>query len=244
MRHIFMTLLALGLLLLETNGASQGQVRKPNPQQQMQGKSTDYEFVVPESVKVRTLEPPPPEFDEKGKLKKYTPEELKAMKGTDPADQRLPGYKLAFNELRVGDVVQVSISKPKSAPGAAPAPKPKKDGEGDGEEKTTKAAPAAAPTQWTPVSQMQGTIARFNDGPTKEVTVRVSANGMPAYPGRPQQGGGDKGKPGGERGGEKGGNNNAANTQVVEPARGQVTMIVISQRGPAEQEKKGRDKKK
>ena len=53
----------------------------------------------------------PEQFDEKGKPKKFTKEELKELKG----DPKLPGYKAEFGDLKPGEVVKVVFAKPKEA---------------------------------------------------------------------------------------------------------------------------------
>lgn len=50
----------------------------------------------------------PTEFDDKGYPKKYTPAELKALKGSNP---NLPGYAADFEKLQPGDLVRVQFSK-------------------------------------------------------------------------------------------------------------------------------------
>jgi len=73
----------------------------------------DVEFQVSDTVQVRT-ELLPSVYDEKGEVKKYTDEEKKQLKGkrTD-----LPGYEGKIDDLKVGQLVTVTL-------GAAPAPKP------------------------------------------------------------------------------------------------------------------------
>lgn len=53
---------------------------------------------------------PPLVFDEKGKPKKYTQKELKELKGDDP---KLPGYQADFDSIRMGQIVQVVLTKKK-----------------------------------------------------------------------------------------------------------------------------------
>src|SRR5580692_1107206 len=69
--------------------------------------STDYTITYnSQAGKVRTFDLPP-NYDEKGNPKKYTKAELQKLKGDDPAEKKLPGYKSDFSELKVGDYVQV-----------------------------------------------------------------------------------------------------------------------------------------
>jgi hypothetical protein len=77
----------------------------------------DVELTATEDVKVRLLYPPP-QFDDKGKIKKYTPKELKELKGPDP---KLPGYTGEFSDLQQDQIVQVTLVKKK---GETPPVKP------------------------------------------------------------------------------------------------------------------------
>ena len=72
--------------------------------------TTDYTMTYSSQAgKVRTFDLPPV-YDDKGKPRKYTKAELQALKGDDPAEKKLPGYKADFSEMKVGDYVEVSIS--------------------------------------------------------------------------------------------------------------------------------------
>ena len=69
------------------------------------------EFQSSETIKVRTLVLPE-EFDEKGKPKKYTKEELAELKGKD---KNLPGYESSLDKLETGQrlrVVLAAVKKP------------------------------------------------------------------------------------------------------------------------------------
>jgi len=59
-------------------------------------------------AKVRQLKLPLA-FDDKGNPRKYTPEELRDLKGTEG----LPGYTADFTDLKPGQIVRVSKSKRK-----------------------------------------------------------------------------------------------------------------------------------
>jgi hypothetical protein len=76
----------------------------------------DVELQTIEDVKVRMLTPPP-QFDDKGHVKKYTAKELKELRGPDP---KLPGYQAEFGDLHEGQIVQVHLVKKKGVPTAAP----------------------------------------------------------------------------------------------------------------------------
>jgi hypothetical protein len=63
------------------------------------------EFQAEENVKVRKKHLPE-EFDEKGNIKHYTAAELVKLKGKD---SELPGYESSAEDLKVGQVVQVTL---------------------------------------------------------------------------------------------------------------------------------------
>jgi hypothetical protein len=69
------------------------------------------EFQGSETVKVRTMVLPE-EFDDKGKPKKYTKEELATLKGKDTT---LPGYESSLEKLETGQKLRVVYSKKKAA---------------------------------------------------------------------------------------------------------------------------------
>lgn len=60
---------------------------------------------------------PPTEYDEKGFLKKYTPEDLRKMKGSD---SRLPGYEAEIEDLQPGQLVRLYLNPPGKQKAAAP----------------------------------------------------------------------------------------------------------------------------
>jgi hypothetical protein len=71
-------------------------------------------FHASENLKVR-IKDLPKQFDEKGKIKRYSQKELSERKGKDKS---LPGFESSPEALRVGQVVQVTlrpIKKPKAA---------------------------------------------------------------------------------------------------------------------------------
>lgn len=73
-------------------------------------KSKDVDLILADDVKVR-VGAPPREFDDKGGIKKYTPEELKNLKGSDT---KVWGYASDTNALKTGDVVRVIVGRKKS----------------------------------------------------------------------------------------------------------------------------------
>ncbi|MGE3809374.1 MAG: hypothetical protein AB7K24_32320 [Gemmataceae bacterium] len=111
-----LALLVAGLWLVSV-ADSQGQFPKRRPGQRPGGNQpgtvkVDVEVTPADSVAVRVMELKP-EFDQKGRLKQYTPAEALKLKGDTPAEQKLVGYKTAYTELKRGDVVQVSLATPK-----------------------------------------------------------------------------------------------------------------------------------
>jgi hypothetical protein len=91
-------------------------------------RNQDLELKAADDIKVRLLQPPL-QFDEKGRIKKYTRKELDELKGPDKS---LPGYQGDFDNLKAGQTVKVYLVKKKTAP--KPPGKKKDDGE-DLEEK-------------------------------------------------------------------------------------------------------------
>jgi hypothetical protein len=75
-------------------------------------KTTDVEWQSIDDVKVRMLNPPP-KFDDKGRIKRYTKKELNELKGDD---KKTPGYPAEFSDLKQGQYVQVSLVQKKGAP--------------------------------------------------------------------------------------------------------------------------------
>jgi len=78
----------------------------------------DVEFFTADETTVRTLNPEP-KFDDKGRIAKYTEEELKELKGPDP---KAPGYNADFSELRPGVIVQLTLVKKKDVKVVKPDP--------------------------------------------------------------------------------------------------------------------------
>jgi hypothetical protein len=80
----------------------------------------DVELEMADSVKIRSTHPLQ-QFDDKGNIKKrFTPKELKELKG----DERLPGYSAELTDLHPGQTVSVKLArvrpaKPTDAPPAA-----------------------------------------------------------------------------------------------------------------------------
>jgi hypothetical protein len=71
----------------------------------------DVELQAADEIKVRQSQPPV-DFDEKGRPKKYTAQELKELKGPG----NLPGFPAEFDSLKADQVVKVYLAKRKDAP--------------------------------------------------------------------------------------------------------------------------------
>jgi hypothetical protein len=67
-------------------------------------RTANVDFQIEENVKVRTMVLPEA-YDDKGNIKKYTPEELKELKGKD----NLPGYESTVAALKPGQVVRILL---------------------------------------------------------------------------------------------------------------------------------------
>jgi hypothetical protein len=72
----------------------------------------DFDLETIENVKVR-LAQLPTEYDDKGFPKKYTDKELKERKGPDP---KLPGYTASPDDVKVGQIVKLTLARKKPAP--------------------------------------------------------------------------------------------------------------------------------
>lgn len=115
---------------------NEGQLRNyynaKNIQQMLQAQAQIYELATTQKevewsaadeFKVR-MSYPPPQFDAKGKPKRYTKKELQELKGND----RLPGYPAEFSDIKAGQIVEVTLLQKKR--GARPVRRAK-DGEGE-----------------------------------------------------------------------------------------------------------------
>jgi hypothetical protein len=112
------------------NAARQHQREIVQAQQSMvtyESQNKEVEVQAQDDVVVRFANPKA-DYDDKGKLKKYTKAELKEMKGSDP---KLPGYQAEFSDVQVEQVVQLTIVRKKGAPPPkTKAPKMPKKGKG------------------------------------------------------------------------------------------------------------------
>jgi hypothetical protein len=97
--------------------AIQAQQNKKIMQQQMEYLRThkvvvdwkELEIPLDDSTKFRSKEPGTG-FDDKGNIKRYSSEELKAMKG----DSNLPGYEAKPEEIQAGHIVTINMAKSKT----------------------------------------------------------------------------------------------------------------------------------
>ncbi|MGL4555283.1 MAG: hypothetical protein ACRC33_29300 [Gemmataceae bacterium] len=79
-----------------------------------------------EDVVVR-MASPKQDFDEKGRVKKYTKAELKELKG----EGKHPGYKAEFSDIQNEQIIRVTTVRKKGEPAPKPAPVKKKKGKDD-----------------------------------------------------------------------------------------------------------------
>jgi hypothetical protein len=105
--------------------AQQNSIRVVNAKQKI-------DFQAEENVKVRTATLPSA-FDDKGNIKKYTPAELRELKGKD---SHLAGYESSVENLKPGQTVQVVLKHHHPKP-AGPSPS-QKDLDKDAEKEKAK----------------------------------------------------------------------------------------------------------
>jgi hypothetical protein len=183
---------------------------------------TDVSFTFnADAGKVRTFDPPA-NFDDKGNIKKYTREELKKLKGDDPDEKKLAGYKSEFGEIRVGDVVQVTLSVfKKKSPARKPARKKAKDAKDakdadkdkDDEAKDDKlAADEKKEGRWVAAAQFLGKVTQVENGNSEssgKMTVQVSSQTVVYGNARPP-----------------------SSKQNVSAEKAQATLVIIGRRPP------------
>src|SRR5215471_4803028 len=128
LRHLGLMLLSVALLVPTLLAQDKDKDKKGAPEQKekliklydIRGKVTnidaneksfhlqvgrqDVKVMSTDDVKVRTKNPPVA-YDDKGNKKKYTPKELKELKG----DSKLPGYSAEFSDLKQNQIVEVSL---------------------------------------------------------------------------------------------------------------------------------------
>src|SRR5437867_4229048 len=93
-------IVGLGICFPELGPVQAQRPRLPRGQQpQLVTKHYDVDVTAAPDAKVR-IKNPPPRFDQKGNLLKYSADELKELKGDSPEDKKLPGYKRDFADLK------------------------------------------------------------------------------------------------------------------------------------------------
>jgi hypothetical protein len=120
---------------------------------------------VADDVQVRTMQLPV-QFDDKGKPKKYTSDELKELRGPN---RNLPGYKSDYDSLKTGQIITVAFRRPQHT-GSAPSKEGDKDKEKE-KEKEKKAEADATPRVSLIVILSDGdsaAAARKDDGSDKK----------------------------------------------------------------------------
>jgi len=133
LRHFGLTLLGIALVVPALSAQDKDKDKKDTPEQKEKvfkvgdivGKVTnidaneksfhlqvgkqDVKVMTIDDVKIRT-ENPPVAYDDTGNKKRYTPKELKELRG----DSKLPGYAAEFNDLKQNQWVKVSLVRKKS----------------------------------------------------------------------------------------------------------------------------------
>jgi hypothetical protein len=121
--------------------------------------------------KVRSIDPPE-EYDDKGNLKKHTAAELKKLKGDDPAEKKMVGYKSDFSDLQAGDIVQVALSVHRNEP-----PKNGKDGKADDKAAAADTKDETKPGNWVVAGLLLGKVTKIDNANTDsapKVTIQVT----------------------------------------------------------------------
>jgi hypothetical protein len=100
-------------------GQLQNYYKAQNLQQMLQAQAQLYElatvekeveWTAAEDFKVR-MRNPPPQFDAKGRPKRYTKKELQELKGND----KLPYFPAEFSNIKAGQLVEVTLLQKKTA---------------------------------------------------------------------------------------------------------------------------------
>jgi hypothetical protein len=97
----------------DANGVRQAQqdiVTHTRNLYKLEKKTQEVEVPTLDDVKVR-IPAPPVAYDDDGKIKRYTTEELRKLKGDPP----LPGYPGEFNNLHSGQMVTITLMRKKDA---------------------------------------------------------------------------------------------------------------------------------
>lgn len=140
----------LGVAITQSTAATS--IQKRGSDAKPGGKMVRVELSAAATIKVRTKNPPP-RFDEKGRFQKYTSDELRELKGDNSTDQRLPGYKSEYGNLKKGDIVQVSLGVPRE----------------DAKDKAKTVVTANGP-------QLTGRISEFGESDNKVIVLEIPLN--------------------------------------------------------------------
>lgn len=116
----------------------------------------EVELQADDDIKVR-LKNAPVQFDDKGKPKQLTADELKELKGPDPS---LPGYQADFSDLKTGQLVRVSLARKKTSDDA--------DKEKDKDADAKKEADKTDKSAWTPLGELTGYVSRLGASGSKD----------------------------------------------------------------------------
>jgi hypothetical protein len=132
-----------------------------NPGVRVSSTQIDLELEADEATKVRT-DFLPEIFDEKGKPKKYTRDEIATLKG----GSSLPGYKATYDDIKEGQIVRVVFGKKDEEK------KKEEEKKDDKDKKSEQVKPISLP-----VNELLGKVTRV-EGTTKKFVVRVEIKTM------------------------------------------------------------------
>jgi hypothetical protein len=122
--------LANAIAKKDVNGIASAQRSMAQAQAQMytmESKTQDVELEALENAQIRMAKPRQ-QFDDKGRIKKFTKAELKELKG----DPKLRGYKAEFSDVQVEQIIEVTLVRKKGVAAKAPRrPKKGKDKDAD-----------------------------------------------------------------------------------------------------------------
>lgn len=114
-RFLALSGLVLGLTILAiSEDGFAAQAKRPAPT--ANGAEVTVSVAPDNVLRVRLLNLPGGGFDEKGNIKVMTSAEKLKAKGDTPAEQRLRGYKGGVDQLKPGDMVEVTLSSAKLDP--------------------------------------------------------------------------------------------------------------------------------
>jgi hypothetical protein len=117
-----------------------------------------------DEVQVRTMYLPPV-YDDKGNPRQYTWAERQKLRG----NPRETGYQSDYDNLKVGQIVNVSLGQKAS--------ESKKQDKASG----NKATVTVGKTKWVPMGDLSGMIEKI-DGNTKQLTLTVESVSLPNTP--------------------------------------------------------------